>query len=309
MKTNNKYIKLVFFGLGIIIIILPFTLVSSNFVKSILIFLPGIDKVLHFAGAAISTFIVYLIFRIIFPSFSQKQNTLLSSIFIVIISFMLEVHQLSIPDRSFEIMDIIANISGVVFAIVVINFKVIPKLYLAGLILFSIAITSILTIVTYADLKDYYKGIRLEQQGEYKFARQYYNLAYKAGQTNAGLLNSMAWLDVEFLDADIDSAYVYSQTALKSDSANPDYLDTFGWVLYHKGEYNRALKYLLAAFKKSPDMFCVHYHLGKTYAALDNFENAIFHFKKQIEKNPNDRDGLNAADDLRKIIQKSKTES
>jgi len=224
----NKYKNFAFIVLGFILVVLPFTLLSSNFVKSILLLLPGIDKVLHSAGAAISTYIVYLIFRNTFPSYSNKIAILSSSIFVVLLSFMLEIHQLSIPDRSFEIMDILANISGMVLAIVLINFKVIPKIYTTGLILFSITITSVLAIVTYMDLKDYYKGIRYEQQGEYQLARQYYSLAYKAGQANAGLLNSMAWLDVEFLNANIDSAYIYSRTTVEIDSTNPDYLDTFG---------------------------------------------------------------------------------
>jgi len=75
--------------------------------------------------------------------------------------------------------------------------------------------------------------------------------------------------------------------------------------LYKRGEYNRALKYLLDAFKLNPDIFCIHYHLGATYAALNEFENAIFHFKKQIKRNSNDRDGLAAAKDLRIIVEKS----
>ena len=86
-------------------------------------------------------------------------------------------------------------------------------------------------------------------------------------------------------------------------------MDTFGWVLYKKGEYQRALKYLSDAFRINPDIFCIHYHLGASYAALNDFENAMFHFLKQIKRNPNDRDGIAAAKSLREIMEKSKSES
>ena len=37
------------------------------------------------------------------------------------------------------------------------------------------------------------------------------------------------------------------ERALKKEPQNPSYLDTYGWILYQKGDYAKAIKYLLDA--------------------------------------------------------------
>ena len=51
----------------------------------------------------------------------------------------------------------------------------------------------------------------------------------------------------------------------------------------------------------NPDIYCIHLHLGSTYLALGEVDNAILHFQKQVQLNPTDRFGLKATAALEKI--------
>jgi Tfp pilus assembly protein PilF len=47
-----------------------------------------------------------------------------------------------------------------------------------------------------------------------------------------------------------------------STSDNPQLLDTYGWVLYKRGEAASAVTALLAASSKAPNLAVLWYHLG-----------------------------------------------
>jgi cellulose synthase operon protein C len=60
----------------------------------------------------------------------------------------------------------------------------------------------------------------------------------------------------------------------------PQFKDTVGWVAYRKGEFRKAVSNLVAAVEKLPDMGIIRYHLGMTYLALEQREEA----KKELAK-------------------------
>ena len=59
-----------------------------------------------------------------------------------------------------------------------------------------------------------------------------------------------------------------------ADAEVPAFQDTYGWISYHREEFEEALTYLEPAAEGLPDNPVVLYHLGMTYAALDRSEEA-----------------------------------
>src|SRR5262245_39804613 len=67
-----------------------------------------------------------------------------------------------------------------------------------------------------------------------------------------------------------------------SQSANPSYLDTHGWVKYKRGEVTAALPVLEEVVSKEPESAVMRYHLamaqyhsGQVNQARDNLEHAL----------------------------------
>ena len=60
----------------------------------------------------------------------------------------------------------------------------------------------------------------------------------------------------------MDKAFEMSTKAITMEPDNPTYLDTYAWVLYMKGDYREAEKYMKKALKllKEPDeTYTKHY--------------------------------------------------
>lgn len=74
--------------------------------------------------------------------------------------------------------------------------------------------------------------------------------------------------------------------ALLADPKNPSYLDTYGWIQYRMGDYEKALKYVLDAVKHGDGGSEVQEHLGDIYIELRRKEKAIEAWKKAIEIEP-----------------------
>ncbi len=63
----------------------------------------------------------------------------------------------------------------------------------------------------------------------------------------------------------------------------PEFQDTYGWVAYQLGRYQEALIYLEPAARALPDQPLVLYHLGKTYAAINQPQAALHAFRAAQE--------------------------
>jgi tetratricopeptide (TPR) repeat protein len=59
-----------------------------------------------------------------------------------------------------------------------------------------------------------------------------------------------------------------------ADSVNPSYLDTYGWVLYKRGEAAASVPVLERAVEKSPDEPIARYHLGMAQSQLGSSSEA-----------------------------------
>src|SRR5207247_8376661 len=76
-------------------------------------------------------------------------------------------------------------------------------------------------------------------------------------------LNNLAYLYAEQLN-DVDKAYDLARKARDLQGQDPAVGDTFGWVLYKRGDYQQALPILQESAQKIPDNPEIQFHLGMT---------------------------------------------
>lgn len=77
-------------------------------------------------------------------------------------------------------------------------------------------------------------------------------------------LNNLAYLLADWAKQN-DEALKLAQRTVELAPDNPNYLDTLGWVLYHKGLYQPAIDYLKRAVAKGGAPV-LRYHLAMAYA-------------------------------------------
>jgi cellulose synthase operon protein C len=83
-----------------------------------------------------------------------------------------------------------------------------------------------------------------------------------ADKNNVDALNNLAYLLTTLNQLDEGLAYARQAKELAPTLAQVD--DTLGWVLYHKGIFGEAVRYLETAAKSSSDT-AIQYHLGLAY--------------------------------------------
>lgn len=87
-------------------------------------------------------------------------------------------------------------------------------------------------------------------------------------------LNYLAYTFAE-LNRDLDRAEKLVRKALSFEPNDGYILDTLGWILFKKGEYENAIKYLEQAHRLQPEESIIAEHLGDAYYRLQMPEKAI----------------------------------
>ena len=111
-------------------------------------------------------------------------------------------------------------------------------------------------------------AIELELSGQYDAAVSEYEKMLEADPRSTIVANNLASLLSEHRTdaASLDRAFAIA-TRFRN-SQVPQFLDTLGWVLARKGEYDQALPLLKSAAEKMPNVEVVQYHLGMLYKDL-----------------------------------------
>ncbi len=101
-----------------------------------------------------------------------------------------------------------------------------------------------------------------EHSGHVDEAVQVYETALRANPKSDVVANNLAMLLVTYRKdaASLDRAK--QLVARFSESPNPTFLDTYGWVLYKRGEANAAVTTLEDVLAKAPNAAVTLYHLG-----------------------------------------------
>lgn len=119
------------------------------------------------------------------------------------------------------------------------------------------------------------RAARLEREGAFEDAIRIYEQLYASDKLSDVLANNLASLLAEHRD-DQESLERAGELAKRLRSARePAFQDTYGWVLYRLGEYERALEPLTKAATLLPDNALVQYHLGMAYAKLGQRTRAL----------------------------------
>jgi tetratricopeptide (TPR) repeat protein len=263
-------------GSGLLLGLFGANLISGQLNAFFLAF-PGIDKVLHFGFHAL----LFPVLRALAASVSRTPTGRTRAAFAagLVVAVSDEAVQSFWPSRSVELADVVADVCGLVFGWVL---TVRPGRRLAiAASAASLFGASYLAYDTHVRLIDYSRGMRYERAHDFARAYDHYVAAYRNGMRSAELFNSLSWTRVESGKGDMQIAAEWGRQAHELEPESADILDTYGWALLHVGRPAEALTLLTAAYKKKPEMYCIHYHLGEAYRALGRHDEAVAHLERQ----------------------------
>ncbi len=132
------------------------------------------------------------------------------------------------------------------------------------------------------------KASLLELTGQYESAIVEYESMLKDQPGSMIIANNLASLLVDRRSDKESLAKAAALTALLKNTDIPQFKDTLGWVAYLQGDYASAISQLEDAAAKMPNFSLVQFHLGMSYLAAGQDDNASARFKKAIELAPND---------------------
>ncbi|WP_209509846.1 MULTISPECIES: tetratricopeptide repeat protein [unclassified Ruegeria] len=114
-----------------------------------------------------------------------------------------------------------------------------------------------------------------ERAGDLDQAIAVYEKLYPLSNRSLVVANNLASLLTTHRsdEASLQRAYVIARRL--QGTRNPAFQDTYGWIAYRLGNYEKAVMYLESAAQAIPDHPQVLYHLGKAYAAVDRREDAL----------------------------------
>jgi len=121
---------------------------------------------------------------------------------------------------------------------------------------------------------------------QYSIADSLYEKILEVEPDNATALNNYGY-SLSVRGIQLDKALRMAQKAISINSENGSFLDTIGWILYKKGNYEEALEYLEKAFSRRQDSAEVAEHLGDVYKKLGMDDKAKASWEKALELAPN----------------------
>jgi tetratricopeptide (TPR) repeat protein len=127
------------------------------------------------------------------------------------------------------------------------------------------------------------KASFLERANDIDGAIEIYELLYERNSGTAVVANNLASLLATYRDdeASLERAFVIGRRLRGTEV--PPFQDTYGWILYRRGELEESVTYLKPAADALREDPIVQYHLASAYAALGQNEDALLRFKKAIE--------------------------
>ena len=113
-------------------------------------------------------------------------------------------------------------------------------------------------------------------------AKESYDKAITLSPANKLNLNNYAYyLAIEKVD--LEKAEKYIKLVLEVDPTDYHYLDTYGWVLFQKGEIKNASEIFEKAINSNPKEPLINEHLGDCYYKLGKTEEAVKQWQKALE--------------------------
>src|SRR6185503_13356242 len=128
------------------------------------------------------------------------------------------------------------------------------------------------------------RGMIQTELKDYSAAAESYEKLLTVSPRFIPALNNLAWLYSEHLNR-LDKAYAMARSARDLQPFNPLVADTFGWILFKRGEYPWALSLLQesANSDRMPKSAEVLFHLGMTHYMLGEEQSARSAFQRALE--------------------------
>ena len=268
---------------------------GSNFLYALTLHLPGVDKVLHFTQSFIVCYVLSLLIGR--TGVSTRTRVLLAAGAALAAAGFDELQQTFRADRNIEVADVAAGAAGVLAAVAAMVRIDSPR-WAAGALVVAAVAAGALTYDSYLFTRDYNQGVLAERGGRRDEALAHYLRGTENGIDNPELYNAAAWLIAESPGGDARRAVELAERSLQLRPLNADTLDTYGWSLYRAGRSVDALAPLESALAAKPDIYCIHYHLGMVYLALDRCDDAARQLQRQIDLMPHTHEAGLAADAL-----------
>lgn len=114
---------------------------------------------------------------------------------------------------------------------------------------------------------------------KYQLSDSVFAEVLKLDPENTYTLNNWAYF-LSLRNTQLDKADSMSALTLKLEPDNASYLDTYGWILYKKDKYDKALEYIEKSLKAYPDNPEVLEHMGDVLYKLNRIDEAIKHWEK-----------------------------
>lgn len=141
-----------------------------------------------------------------------------------------------------------------------------------------------LTVFPESDSLRYSRSMLGERQGDLVLMESDLRNIIKRDPDNATALNALGYTLANRTNR-YDEAYTLISRAHELQPDEPAILDSMGWVLYRKGQYEAALDYLTRAYAVFPDPE-VAAHLGEVMWVSGDTEGATRVWQGALEKNP-----------------------
>lgn len=108
---------------------------------------------------------------------------------------------------------------------------------------------------------------------DYESAKLHYEklTAITNWPSKASVFNNLAYISI---NSDLENAQIYAKKALDLNNSSASIIDTYGWILSLRGNYDESLKMLRKAFSMNSNAPTISYHLGYTLNALGRKEEA-----------------------------------
>lgn len=143
--------------------------------------------------------------------------------------------------------------------------------------------------IIYGSLGDLYHKLKMDAASDVA-----YEEAIKLDSTNATAMNNLAYY-LSIRKKDLDKAASYSLRSIELEPNMSTNQDTYAWVLFQKGNYSEALKWIEKAMKSpGPESVTVIEHYGDILAQLGRTKEALKQWQKALTLA-----GANEADKLR----------
>jgi tetratricopeptide (TPR) repeat protein len=121
-----------------------------------------------------------------------------------------------------------------------------------------------------------------ERSGRFEESEELFLEILERDPDNSSAANYLGYMWID-QDMHLRRAGELVAHALELEPGNPAYLDSYGWYLYRRGDFEEALPYLLESAESIDFDYTIYQHLGAVYEELQEFESAIEMYERALE--------------------------